>query len=307
MPIRTNGGVFNQQVLTGSLSHWVICGANFNGAINQYGKPVLGSAAEIIFENIEEGATVNIMNPNSDNLSFALEEGRSTWDEISLTIMVQSLGNDVGVDHVDCTVCTVKRVPYIWGYGASGTTSFLDLTDTPDTYAGAQNYVVTVNSTASGLVFTPIGITSNAFSFIDVPSQPTITATGSDTLTILPGENIYITTDAISKSVVINSTNITDYIATTPGSFLGFSKKYYVTSPGTVYLPNGTLSTAPIGTAVIVTKSTLETVFINTTGTSDIIATDLGNTNSIQLDVTEECVFIFDGISTWQLQIGSRL
>src|SRR5574337_1733936 len=99
MPVRQSGGVFDEQVLTGSLSHWVVCGADFSGAINSFGQPVPGSAAEIIFVDISKSAYINIMNPNECNLSFALEEGRSTWDEISLTAMVQSLGTDVGTDH----------------------------------------------------------------------------------------------------------------------------------------------------------------------------------------------------------------
>ena len=306
MPIRTNGGVFDQQVLTGSLSHWVICGADFSGAINSYGKPIPGSAAEIIFKNIEEGATINIMNPNDCNLSFALEEGRSIWDEISLTIMVQSLGADVGIDHIDCSICTVKRVPYIWGCGTGNATTFLELTDTPDTYTGAANYVVTVNPSETGLIFTPVGITSNAFSFVDVPAQPSIIALGSDTLTIIPGSNIIITTNALTKSVTINSTGGTDYIPVPPGTVLNFSTKYFVTSSGIVTLPTGTGSGKTAGTSVIVTKPTASVIYINSTG-ADIIATDLGNTNSIEFDATQECIFIFDGISTWNLQIGSVL
>ncbi len=304
MPIRIHGGVFDQQVLTGSLSHWVICGADFSGAINSYGQAVPNSAAEIIFKNIEESATINIMNPNDENLSFALEEGRSSWDEISLTIMVQSLGSDVGVDHVDCAVCTVKRVPYIWGCGAPSATSFLDLTDTPDTYSGSANYVVTVNSSATGLVFTPVGITANAFSFIASPSQPTISASGSDTLTFVAGTGVSLTTNASLKQVTINATGTSDYIPVPAGTALEFSKQYFVTSSGTVTLPTGTGSGRPVGTSVIITKLVSATIFINVTG-FDIISTDLGDTNSIELDVTQECIFVFNGTSSWNLQIGS--
>jgi hypothetical protein len=304
MPVRQSGGVFDEQVLTGSLSHWVVCGADFSGAINSYGQAVPNSAAEIIFTNISESAYINIMNPNDCNLSFALEQGRSTWDEISLTIMVQSLGTDVGTDHIDCSVCTVKQVPYIWGCGVAATT-FLDLTDTPNTYAGSANYVVTVNPTETGLIFTPVGIVSNAFSFVAVPLQPTITALGNDTLTIIPGSNIVITTNALAKSVTINSTGGTDYIPIPPGTAMAFSTKYFVTASGTVTLPHATGSGKPAGTSVIITKSTAAVVFVNITGVPDIIATDLGNTNSIEFDATQECIFVFDGVSTWNLQIGS--
>lgn len=303
MPVRTTGGVFNEQVLTGSLAHYVVCGANFSGAIDSYGQPVPFSAAEIIFSNIAEGAYINIMNPNEYNLSFALEAGRSVWDEISLTLMIQSLGTDVGVDHVDCSVCTCKLVPYIWGCG-TGATTFLDLTDTPSTYAGAAGYVVTVNSTETGLIFTPVGVTSNAFSFVDVPSQPTITALGNDTLTIIPGNNIVITTNSLTKSVTINSIAGTDYIPVPPGTALSFSTKYFITSAGTVTLPLGSGSGRPAGTSVIVTKKNLDSIIINSVGT-DIISTDLGTTTSIQFDATQEVIFVFDGVSTWNLQIGS--
>lgn len=304
MPIRTNGGVFDQQILTGSLSHWVVCGADFSGAINSFGQPVPYSAAEIIFKNIEDGATINIMNPNDQNLSFALEEGRSIWDEISLTTMVQSLGTDVGTDHINCSICTVKRVPYVWGCGLS-TESFLDLTDTPDSYAGAANYVVTVNPSETGLIFTPVGIVSNAFGFVASPDQPTITALGNDTLTFIDGPNIQITTDATAKTVTIESTAGTDYIPVPPGTALNFSRRYFVTASGTVTLPHVTGSGKPAGTSVIVTKPISASIFINTTGPTDIIATDLGNTNSVEFDATQEVIFVFDGVSTWNLQIGS--
>lgn len=308
MPIRTNGGVFDQQILTGSLSHWVICGADFSGAINSFGKPVPNSAAEIIFRNIEEHATIDIMNPNDCNLSFALEEGRSIWDEISLTVMVQSLGTDVGVDHINCAVCTVKQVPYVWGCGTGGATTFLDLTDTPSTYTGAANYVVTVNPTETGLIFTPLGITSNAFSFVDVPTQPGLVAVGSDTLTIIPGSNIVITTNALAKSITINSTGGTDYVPVPAGTALAFSTKYFVTSAGpAVTLPHGTGSGKPAGTSVIVTKPNGISVFVATTGPTDIISTDLGLDTTIEFDATQECIFVFDGTSTWNLQIGSTL
>src|SRR5271165_4718145 len=99
MPSRINGGVFDQQVLTGSLAHFVVCGADFSGAYNPVTEqPVPGSAAEIILQNITKSAYVEIMNPNEVNLSFALDARRSAWDEVSLTIMVQSLGANVGVD-----------------------------------------------------------------------------------------------------------------------------------------------------------------------------------------------------------------
>lgn len=308
MPIRTTGGVFDQQVLTGSLAHYVVCGADFSGAINSYGLPEPNSAAEIIFTKISEGAYINIMNPNEYNLSFALEAGRSTWDEVSLTMMIQSLGTDVGSDHVDCSACIVKRVPYIWGCGDCAT-SFLDLIDTPSSYAGAANYVVTVNPTETGLVFTPVGITSNAFSIIDVPSQPSIVASGSDTLTFVAGSGITLATNALSKTITINSTGgggSNDYIPIPGGTNLSISQKYYVTSAGTVTLPELTGSSVQ-GTSVTITKVVGITVNVQVGHPSDSIETDLGSTNEIIFDATEELIFICRDQNTWDLQIGSVL
>lgn len=305
MPVRTTGGVFDEQVLTGSLAHYVVCGADFSGAINGYGQPVPNSAAEIIFTKISEGAYINIMNPNDINLSFALEAGRSIWDEISLTTMIQSLGNDVGVDHVDCTLCTVKRVPYIWGCGAAGVDTFLELLDTPDSYAGYAGFVVSVNSTEDGLIFTPASAGANAFSFVASPSQPTISAIGSDTLTLLPGNNVIITTNSLTKAVTISSTAGVDYVPVPPGTNLSISTKYYITGSGTVYLPTLTGFSYPAGRSVSITKAIGTTVFINVGNIADTISTDLGNTDSIEFDATQECIFVCNGLNMWELQIGS--
>jgi len=304
MPIRTNGGVFSDQMLTGSLVHYVICGADFSGAINSFGMPVPFSAAEIIFNRIESGAYINIMNPNTCNISFALEADRSVWNEVSLQAMVRSLGTDVGVDHIDCSVCTVREVPYIWDCTPGSATTFLELSDTPATYAGSAGYVVSVNPGETGLIFTPGAAGGNAFSTVAVPSQPSITAVGSDTLTLVPGSNVSITTDALLKTVTINASAGSDYVPVSPGTVLAFSSQYFVTSSGTVILPVGSGSGRPAGTSVIVTKAVGSTIFVNSAG-SDIIATDLGNDTSIEFDATQECIFVFDGVSTWNLQIGS--
>lgn len=304
MPIRTSGGVFNDQMLTGSLSHYVVCGADFSGAVNSFGQPVPFSAAEIIFNRIESGAYVNIMNPNECNLSFALEEDRSIWDEASLTAMIQSLGTDVGVDHIDCSVCVCTRVPYIWGCG-DGAESFLDLDDTPDTYAGSAGYVVSVNNTENGLIFSP-ATASNAFAFVASPSQPTLTAVGSDTLTVLAGSNITITTNALTRELTINSTAAAsnDYIPVTGGSALLISQKYYVTGAGTVTLPALTGANTP-GQSVTITKLVGATVIINVGDITDEINTDLGSTDSIEFDATQELVFVVSSANDWELQIGS--
>lgn len=306
MPIRTSGGVFNDQMLTGSLSHYVVCGADFSGAVNSFGQPVPFSAAEIIFNKIEAGAYVNIMNPNECNLSFALEEDRSIWDEASLTAMIQSLGPDVGVDHIDCTVCVCTRVPYVWSCGA-GVDTFLELLDTPDSYAGFGGYVVTVNPGETGLIFTPASAGSNAFSFVASPLQPTISALGSDTLTLIAGTNMVITTNAFLKTVTFDSTASAsnDYIPIPGGSAMSISQKYFVTSTGIVTLPSLTGANTP-GQSVTVTKIVgIAAVFVNVGNITDFINTDLGATDSIEFDATQELVFVVSDANNWELQIGS--
>lgn len=307
MPIRTNGGVFNDQMLTGSLVHYVVCGADFSGAINAFGQPVPFSAAEIIFRNIEAGAYVDIMNPNEFNLSFALEADRSIWNEISLTEMIQALGPDVGQDHVDCSVCTVKEVPYIWGCADDCPTTFLELSDTPNTYAGSAGYVVTVNPGETGLIFSPASAGSNAFESITSPEQPTINAVGSDSVAFINGSNMLIVTDALLKTVTFNALggSSTDYVPVPPGTFLSISTKYFVTASGIVTLPVATGAGLTAGQSVIVTKPVGADVFVNAGSLLDIIDTDLGTTDSIEMDAAEQCIFIFDGTSTWNLQIGS--
>lgn len=307
MPVRTNGGVFNSQMLTGALAHYVVQGADFSGAIDSFGQPVPDSAAEIIFTIITASAEVEIMNPNSCNLSFALQAGRTTWDEYSLTAMIRGLGTDVGVDHVNCSLCTAKRVPYIWACGSSDV-SFLNLTDTPSTYAGSAGYVVTVNPTSTGLIFTPGGGTGtvNTFSTISSLAQPSIIASGSDTLTFVAGNNISITTNATAKSIRIDSTGTgssSDYIPVPPGTLLAISKRYFITAPGTVTLPITSGITA--GQSVIIAKKVSDIVFVNVGAGTDIIATDLGSTNSVEFDATQEIILVYGGSSIWNLQIGS--
>jgi hypothetical protein len=308
MPIRTNGGVFDEQMLTGSLRHFVLEGADFSGAVNQFGQPVPFSAAEIIFTNLSRFGFINIMNPNQYNLSFALEINRSDWDGPSITTMVRSLGNDVGVDHVDCTSCTCTEVPYIWDLGSGpGTTSFLQLTDTPSTYAGSAGYVVTVNPGETGLIFTP-NTGGNSFAHVASPSQPTINAGPNDTLTLIAGTNTTITTNAGARTVTFNSLPVPEgYTPIAPGNTLQIGKKYFVTGAGTVTLPALTGSGITQGSAIVVTKVTGQptpTVFVNVGNVSDTIATDLGSTNSIEYDATAELIFIASG-TVWNLQIGS--
>ena len=188
-----------------------------------------------------------------------------------------------------------------------GVTSFLQLTDTPNTYAGSAGYVVTVNPTATGLIFTP-NTGGNSFAHVASPSQPTINAGPNDTLTFIAGTNTSIVTNAGARSVTINSIAAPNgYIPVPPGTTLQIGKKYYVTAAGNVTLPTLTGSGIPQGSAVVVAKVTGQpspTVFVNVGNPFDSVMTDLGATNSIEYDATAELIFIVDG-TTWNLQIGS--
>lgn len=44
MPIRVNGGVYTDQTLTGSLTHYLLLGADFSNGISDK-SPISGSAA----------------------------------------------------------------------------------------------------------------------------------------------------------------------------------------------------------------------------------------------------------------------
>lgn len=55
-----------------------------------------------------------------------------------------------------------------------------------------------------------ITFVTNAFSFINVAGQNTVSATDNDTLTLVSGNNINITTNSVSKTIVINSTGSGD-------------------------------------------------------------------------------------------------
>ena len=171
MATRVNGGVFSNQALSGELTHYSVTGADFTGAYSDgtavirngagpnidfvipAGKPVPGSAAEIVLLNLEDRATVVIMNPaeEGDGLFFALENTTNGWTPQLMQDMIRSLGSSVGVDNVDLRNAEVSIQPY--SLGAGGASSFLDLIDTPDTYAGSIGYVVAVNNAGDGLEF----------------------------------------------------------------------------------------------------------------------------------------------------------
>ena len=336
MPIRIHGGVFNQQVITGSQRYFVIQGADFSGSF-QNGQPVPYSAAEIIFNEISQRGYINIMNPYDIGISFALEINRSSWSAEGLQEMIQSLGTNVGVDHVDCTNCIVIEVPFNFQY-LNGVQSFLDLSDT--TIPSIPNGYVLWNSTGTTLVYSP---TIPYSSITGAPSSVTKIIAGSN-IVISPSSGIGDVT--INASGTVGSTvNIEDegsllgaadtinftgagvtatflgttatidipqgggsanfeYIPVAPGANLELDKRYFVTAAGTVYLPN--FASAAIGASVTVTKSCPNTniVIVLSVNGATSVATDIGNTDGIEMDATAEAIFVYDG-TRWNLQIGS--
>lgn len=168
MPARIHGGVFEDQVLTGSLKHFRISGADFSGAVDANNKPILGSAAELVYSELSKRATIVIMNPianDNNGMSFALETNRADWNDSRIQEVLRSFGANVGVDHLDFTNITVLQVPYDFSmFSDGGATAFIQLTDVPNTYAGSPGKIVAVNSTSTGLIFIdqqPVGLDSD--------------------------------------------------------------------------------------------------------------------------------------------------
>jgi hypothetical protein len=158
MPTRMNGGVNLNQVLTGSLRHFSIVGADFSGAVDGNNQPVYNSAASIVATEISKKAIIAILDPitNPLGMSVALETNRAGWTAEELQAAIRNLGNDVGIDHLDLTGITVIEGAYDLigtGTGGGGSTDFLGLSDTPDSYTGQANKFVKVAADETGLIF----------------------------------------------------------------------------------------------------------------------------------------------------------
>ena len=95
------------------------------------------------------------------------------------------------------------------------------------------------------------------------------------------------------------------YIPISPGATLEVGKKYFVTTAGAVSLPAA--AGLALGDTIVVTKVAGEPnpiVFVNVGNPTDVILTDLGPTDSIEMDSTVEAIFILQG-AVWNLQIGA--
>ena len=111
MPQRVNGSVFSDQVLTGSLRHYLLVGADFSESFDDE-SPVYGSAAEEVARVITQKAIIAIFNPYEIGISFALESNRANWDTDELQAAIRALGTDVGTDHLDLSSIRIEEVEY---------------------------------------------------------------------------------------------------------------------------------------------------------------------------------------------------
>lgn len=111
MPLRVNGGVYTDQTLTGSLTHYLLLGADFSNGISDK-SPISGSAAEEIAKVISQKSTIAIFSPYEIGISFALETNRSGWTESSLEEEIRKLGTAVGFDRVDLSNIRITEMEY---------------------------------------------------------------------------------------------------------------------------------------------------------------------------------------------------
>ena len=111
MPQRVNGSVFSDQVLTGSLRHYLLIGADFSDSFEDEA-PVYGSAAEEVARVITQRATIAIFNPYEIGISFALESNRANWETEELEQAIRDLGTDVGTDGLDLSNIRLTEVEY---------------------------------------------------------------------------------------------------------------------------------------------------------------------------------------------------
>lgn len=85
-------------------------------------------------------------------------------------------------------------------------TTFKELTDTPNTYAGQAGKIPIVNVDEDGMEFVDPGGGGNAFNPIQVSGQDDITAEqAAEPLTIVAGSGVSLLTDNVAKSLTISA------------------------------------------------------------------------------------------------------
>ena len=161
--------------------------------------------------------------------------------------------------------------------------TFVSLTDSPANFTGHGNKFVKVNAGETALEFVTSGATQNTFSTIAVAGQSNVEADSTgDTLTLVAGTNVTITTAAGTDSVTINATDtgITDVVQdTTPqlGGNLGLSG-HNILGTGSINLTPGTI-TATSGTL----------------GSIQLIDNNINSTDSTQISIQTPTSFTSPG------------
>ena len=130
--------------------------------------------------------------------------------------------------------------------------TFASLTDTPANFTGHGGKFVKVNVGENALEFVTSGSSQNAFSTIAVAGQSNVEADSvGDTLNLVAGTNVTITTVAGTDSVTINSTasgltNLVDDTTPELGGNLSLNSKD-VTGTGNINITGSLTSTGSLG------------------------------------------------------------
>ena len=160
--------------------------------------------------------------------------------------------------------------------------TFASLTDTPANFTGHGGKFVKVNVGENALEFVTSGSSQNAFSTIAVAGQSNVEADSvGDTLTLVAGTNVTITTVAGTDSVTINSTasgltNLVDDTTPELGGNLSLNSNN-VTGTGTINITGSLTATS------------------GTLGSIQLIDNNIKSTDSTQLSIQTPTSFTNSG------------
>lgn len=198
MPNRVNGGVINAQMLTGSLYHYSLVGADLSGAVDLNGKPVLNSAADVIATLISVQATIAILHPSANGMSFALETTRADWDAARLQSAIRQLGDNVGVDRINLEHIVVFSNDYEFNGGKTmNVISASSVQAVPGVaYLADVDTTLTLPDYSDIPIGSSVTVLKNAHVesvlVVSTDSQPIITSSGTDTQLIIDSTFEYI-------------------------------------------------------------------------------------------------------------------
>lgn len=331
MPVRTNGGVFTDQVLSGSMRHFKIIGADFSGAMDSQDRPVFGSAADVIFTKISQRAIIAIMNPISvldNSMSFALENTSADWNAERLQTMIRSLGI-IGVDNVDVSAINVIQVMYDLAYQATTEVlSFTDLSDTPSDYVGQAGKTIAVNISEDGLEFISFPTATIGDAPLDTNVYGRSNGTWIPVVEVSPTDgSSYVRKDGawvllVSNLIPLDSTNFNKNLGpadnTVQKAFetldeldIGFSysivstnqtvlpnNRYFITNNAEATLPD--ITTLAIGDNIRFAQQSISLGKVHAFTGQSIILENGSLVSTINYNKAVELLFVFDG-TYWTL------